>query len=102
MFAQRVNHPWGEEYHPVHILNRDFFEKSIPKVDFEVVFRDYGCEFFSVAGATSKASDRYRWGLLDEKRIDMPPVRETRVTYKRIPKALSKAAEQSRIFGEIG
>ena len=38
--------------------------------------------------------------LLDGKRIDMPPVRQTSVTYKWAPKALSKAAEQPRIFDE--
>ena len=38
--------------------------------------------------------------LLAGKRIDMPPVRQTSVTYKRAPKAFSKAAEQGRIFGE--
>jgi len=38
--------------------------------------------------------------LLDGKRLDMPPIRQTSVTYKRAPKALSKAAEQPRIFGE--
>lgn len=37
--------------------------------------------------------------LLDGKRIDMPPVRQTSVTYKRAPKALPKAAEQRTIFG---
>lgn len=38
--------------------------------------------------------------LLDGQRIDMPPIRQTSVTYKRAPKALPKAAEQPRIFGE--
>ncbi len=38
--------------------------------------------------------------LLDGRRINMPPVRQTSVTYKRAPKAQSKAAEQPRIFGE--
>jgi DNA modification methylase len=37
--------------------------------------------------------------LLEGKRIDMPPVRQTSVTYKRAPKAASKPAEQQRIFG---
>ena len=41
-----------------------------------------------------------RW--LDGKRIDMPPVRQTSVTYKRAPKATAKAAEQPRIFGNEG
>ena len=38
--------------------------------------------------------------LLDGGRIDMPPVRQTSVTYKRAPKAIPKAAEQPRIFGQ--
>ncbi len=38
--------------------------------------------------------------LLNGKRLDIPPIRQTSVTYKRAPKALSKAAEQPRIFGE--
>jgi hypothetical protein len=38
--------------------------------------------------------------LLAGKRIDMPPIRQTSVTYKRAPKAQSKAAEQPRIFGD--
>ena len=38
--------------------------------------------------------------LLAGKRLDIPPVRQTSVTYKRAPKALSKVAEQPRIFGE--
>lgn len=38
--------------------------------------------------------------LLDGGRIDMPPVRQTSVTYKRAPKVISKAAEQPRIFGK--
>ena len=38
--------------------------------------------------------------LLAGKRLDIPPVRQTSVTYKRAPKALSKAAEQPGIFGE--
>lgn len=37
--------------------------------------------------------------LLDGKRIDMPPVRQTSVTFKRAPKAAAKAAEQRTIFG---
>ena len=37
--------------------------------------------------------------LLDGKRIDMPPIRQTSVTYKRAPKVALKAAEQPRIFG---
>lgn len=38
--------------------------------------------------------------LLVGKRLDIPPVRQVSVTYKRAPKVLSKAAEQRRIFGE--
>jgi len=38
--------------------------------------------------------------LLAGKKLDMPPVRQTSVTYKRAPKVLSKAAEQRRIFGD--
>ena len=38
--------------------------------------------------------------LLDGGRIDMPPVRQTSVTYKRAPKAAPKAAEQRSIFGD--
>lgn len=37
--------------------------------------------------------------LLSGKRLDMPPIRQTSVTYKRAPKALSKAAEQSPLYG---
>ena len=37
--------------------------------------------------------------LLDGKRIDMPPVRQTSVTYKRAPKVLPKAAEQPALYG---
>jgi hypothetical protein len=37
--------------------------------------------------------------LLAGKRLDIPPVRQTSVTYRRAPKALPKAAEQGRIFG---
>jgi site-specific DNA-methyltransferase (adenine-specific) len=37
--------------------------------------------------------------LLDGQRIDMPPVRQTSVTFKRAPKAAPKAAEQRSIFG---
>ena len=38
--------------------------------------------------------------LLAGKRLDMPPVRQTSVTYKRAPKALSKAAEQAPLYGK--
>lgn len=39
--------------------------------------------------------------LLEGKRIDMPPIRQTSVTYKRAPKAvLSKAAEQRPLYGD--
>lgn len=37
--------------------------------------------------------------LLDGKRIDMPPVRQTSITYKKAPKALPKAAEQAPLYG---
>ena len=36
--------------------------------------------------------------LLDGKRIDMPPIRQTSVTYKRAPQVATRAAEQRRIF----
>ena len=38
--------------------------------------------------------------LLAGTRIQMPPVRQTSVTYKRAPKALSKAAEQRTLYGD--
>jgi adenine-specific DNA-methyltransferase len=38
--------------------------------------------------------------LLAGKRLDIPPVRQTSVTYKRVPRVALKAAEQPRIFGE--
>ena len=39
--------------------------------------------------------------LLDGKRIDIPPVRQTSVTYKRAPKAVPKVAERRPLdFGE--
>ncbi len=38
--------------------------------------------------------------LLAGKRIDMPPIRQTSVTYKRAPKVALKAAEQPTIFGD--
>ncbi len=39
--------------------------------------------------------------LLDGRRIDMPPIRQTSVTYKKAPKAnLSKAAEQPMLYGD--
>lgn len=38
--------------------------------------------------------------LLDGKRIDMPPIRQARITYKRAPKALPKAADQRSMFGK--
>lgn len=38
--------------------------------------------------------------LLDGKRLDMPPIRQTSVTYKRAPKAMPKAAEQRPMFGD--
>lgn len=37
--------------------------------------------------------------LLAGGRIDMPPIRQTSVTYKRAPKAIPKAAKQREIFG---
>ena len=37
--------------------------------------------------------------LLAGKRLDIPPVRQTSVTYKRAPKVLSKVAEQSPLYG---
>jgi len=37
--------------------------------------------------------------LLKGTRIDMPPIRQTSVTYKRAPKAQSKAAEQPPLYG---
>jgi hypothetical protein len=37
--------------------------------------------------------------LLDGRRLDAPPSRQTSVTYKRAPKAAPKAAEQRTIFG---
>jgi adenine-specific DNA-methyltransferase len=36
--------------------------------------------------------------LLDGKRIDMPPIRQTSTTFKRAPKAAAKAAEQGRLI----
>lgn len=39
--------------------------------------------------------------LLAGKRLDIPPVRQTSVTYKRAPKVVSKAAEQGRISGPM-
>ena len=36
--------------------------------------------------------------LLEGKRIDMPPIRQTSVTYKRAPQVATRAAEQRRIF----
>src|SRR5262249_39290295 len=38
--------------------------------------------------------------LLDSKRIDMPPIRQTSVNYKRAPKVLLKAAEQQPLYGD--
>ena len=38
--------------------------------------------------------------LLAGKRLDAPPPRQTSLTYKRAPKALKKAGEQARIFGD--
>ncbi len=38
--------------------------------------------------------------VLDGKRLDMPPVRQTSVTYKLAAKALRKAAEQAPLYGE--
>ncbi len=38
--------------------------------------------------------------LLAGKRLDIPPVRQTSVTYKRAPKAQPQAAEQRDMFGE--
>lgn len=38
--------------------------------------------------------------LLAGGRIDMPPIRQTSVTYKRAPKALPKAAEQRALYGD--
>jgi len=38
--------------------------------------------------------------LVAGKRLDIPPVRQTNVTYKRAPKVALKAAEQPRILGE--
>jgi len=37
--------------------------------------------------------------LLEGRRLDIPPVRQTSVTYKRAPKAAPKAAEQRAMFG---
>jgi hypothetical protein len=37
--------------------------------------------------------------LLEGKKLDAPPSRQTSVTFKRAPKALEKAAEQRTIFG---
>ena len=37
--------------------------------------------------------------LLDGKRLDIPPMRQTSVTYKRAPKVQSKAAEQAPLYG---
>ena len=37
--------------------------------------------------------------LLDGKRIDMPPIRQTSVTYKRAPKVALKATEQRGLYG---
>jgi hypothetical protein len=38
--------------------------------------------------------------LLEGKRLDIPPVRQTSVTYKRAPKAVLKVAESGQLFGE--
>lgn len=38
--------------------------------------------------------------LLEGRKLDAPPSRQTSVTYKRAPKAAQKAAEQRDIFGE--
>jgi hypothetical protein len=38
--------------------------------------------------------------LLAGKRLDIPPVRQTSVTYKRAPKVALKAAEQPTIFSD--
>ena len=37
--------------------------------------------------------------LLDGKRIDMPAIRQTSITYRRAPEARLKAAEQPRLYG---
>ena len=36
--------------------------------------------------------------LLDGRKLDAPPPRQTSVTFKRAPKAKGKAAQQGRIF----
>jgi hypothetical protein len=38
--------------------------------------------------------------LLEGKKLDAPPPRQTSVTFKRAPKAATKAAEQRRIFDD--
>lgn len=38
--------------------------------------------------------------LLAGKRIDAPPARQTSLTYKRVPRVLSKVAEQALLYGE--
>ena len=38
--------------------------------------------------------------LLDGKKLDAPPPRQTSRTYKRAPKALKKAGEQPGMFGD--
>ena len=37
--------------------------------------------------------------LLAGKRLDIPPVRQTSLTYKRAPKVVQKAAEQPALYG---
>jgi adenine-specific DNA-methyltransferase len=38
--------------------------------------------------------------LLDGRKIDAPPARQTSVTYKQAPRAVRNVAEQRHIFGD--
>jgi hypothetical protein len=63
--------------------------------------RDYGRSDSITHHAISPHAPHVTVGaLLDGKQIDMPPIRQTSVTYKRAPKAAAKAAEQRSIFGK--
>lgn len=66
-----------------------------------------------VREAASAGFHTSRWGkhsrlqiltireLLDGRQIDSPPVRQTSVTYKRAPRAISKAAEQQPLYDDV-
>jgi putative methyltransferase (TIGR04325 family) len=50
LVRQYLRGAFGEEHYPLHVFNRGQIEDLFAQVGFAVVWRDYGSEFFTLAG----------------------------------------------------